>query len=502
MSTSVALFDKMLSFYSFPQEIQHMILNELAQSSDLASFACIDKQWQAFFEARLFRHLIISQDDIKDFDITVHGVRRGYVKHIWLRILLPTQPYVWRKEQEDEYVLWEADRIFTMSIFDLWGILAEWDTSETAGFTFELSVHSPSDRGKYVRDDFFKRDVELYQKYLETGSTNGYKSSGDVYAPYLKAYRGLGGKFGTQMWARTVTDLFGWKPLECDIHDAEDEPPELPIVSVVARFLVRRQQFREIFPASLGKMLSSLAGLEEVSCERWRCLDAKDETSWCQSAKSAFVLDLPVSVKTLSLYGDTASIFQEWSPKEVNSISLAEHLRNYGRHLENISVSFLIDAQDFFQPFSYPYSECTTVWKNLETLSLTCRTLRSSSTSHINKLLCAAARAANKMPKLRLLELWDGAEGKASVFRYCIVHKVAEILWLSTITPKIGQQVVNTWTSVAVAQGQSDVRVSTQALDSEEILSAGTVLRYLYLREQILHPVSGYRIAWEQEKQS
>lgn len=527
MSTSLAYFfpahplpggsppgrhiDKMLSFYSFPQEIQQMIFSELAHSRDLASFACVNKHWQEFFEAKTFRHLIISQYDIEDFDIVVRGARRRYVKHLWLRILLPKHLWKWCKEEEDAHVIWEADRIFTTSIFALCDALAKWDVwshEGKSGFTFELSAHSPSDRGKHVRDDFFERDFDMYQEYLETNFTEAYKSSGDVYAPYLKAYRGLGGMFGTQMWDRTVADLFGWKPLEFNFHEQEDmttiredEAPELPSVSVITKFMIRRSQFRQISPASLVEILSSLPNLEQLVIERWRCVDAREETLWCQFAKF-FILDLPTSAKTLSLYGDKANIFHKWSSRDVITIGLAKHLRNYGRHLENISVSFLIDAKDFFQPFWTPRTECTATWENLKTLSLTSRILKSSLRSRISGLLCAAANAAMKMPKLQLLELWSGEEGIASVFRYRVKDGIAEITWLSTHIPKVDQKVINAWTSVAVTQGRPDVRVSIGKLDPDKIISAGTVLRYLYLRKQILHPVSGYRIAWEQKKQS
>lgn len=103
---------------------------------------------------------------------------------------------------------------------------------------------------------------------------------------------------------------------------------------------------------------------------------------------------------------------------------------------------------------------------------------------------------------MQLLELWRGAEGMASVLRYRVRDTVTEITWLSTHITKVDQKVINAWTSVAVAQGRLNVRTSTYKLQPDEIISAGTALRHLYLREQILHPVSGYGIAWEQKKQS
>ncbi|RMJ11709.1 hypothetical protein CDV36_008670 [Fusarium kuroshium] len=495
----------MPSFYAFPQEIQQMILSELAKSNNLPALACVDKHWQEYFESRSFRHLIINQNDIEKFEIIVKGKRRRHVKHLWLRIILPTWSGVLATDYEANYVLWRADRYFTGSIFDLFEVLAGWG-GDNLGITFELSAHSPSDRDEHVQDDeFFERDVNMYKEYLATNCTMAYKSSGDVYEPYLKAYQELGGAFWTHMWDGIVEDLFGWKPLQFNFHEQvnltpirKDQEPELSKVSVISKFMIRRSQFRDIFPAHLGKIWSSLPNLDQVAMERWRRVEAEHEACWCDALKWNFALDLPTSVKTLSLYGDTVDIFHEWSSKEVITVDLANYLRNYGRHLENISISFLIDAKDFFRPFWTTQSGCTTSWENLKTLSLTCRAFKSHSTHRINGLLCAAANAAMKMPKLQLLELWDGTRGRTSVFRYRVADTtVVEVTWLSTHILDIDQKVIDAWTHVAMAQGRPDIRVSTLELDPDKIHSAGAVLQSLNLREQILHPVSEYRIGLE-----
>ncbi|RSL71979.1 hypothetical protein CEP54_001156 [Fusarium duplospermum] len=490
----------MALFYAFPQEIQQMILSELASIGNLPSLACVDKHWQEYFEARSFRHLIINQNDIEYFEIIVQGRRRHHVKHLWLRILLPTWPWVRSSREEEDYILWRADRYFTGSIFDLFEVLSQWDGN--LGIAFELSVHSPSDRGEYVQDDFFEREVNMYKEYLATNSTKTYKFVGDVYEPYFKVSGKLCTAAMLDMWHRAPRDLFGWKPLEFNFHEQpdltpirKDEEPELSTVSVISKFLIRRSQFREIFPIALGKIWSSLPHLDQVAMERWRCVTVEDEEFWSEVVKWPLCLDLPLSAKTLSLYGDTADIFHEWSSTEVDTIRLAKYLRNYGKQLENMSISFLIDAKEFFQPFWTAQSGWTTSWENLKTLSLTCRAFKSFSTHRISGVLCAAANAAMKMPKLQLLELWDGVEDRASVFRYRVVDTtVVEVTWLSTHILEINQKVIDAWTSVALAQGRPDIRVSTHKLDPDKIRSAGSVLQYLHLRDQILHPVSRYRI--------
>ncbi|KAJ3536890.1 hypothetical protein NM208_g6529 [Fusarium decemcellulare] len=284
----------------------------------------------------------------------------------------------------------------------------------------------------------------------------------------------------------------------------DDDTPELPEVTVVTKFLVRRQQFREIHPDSLGKMISSLPCLDKVNIERWRCADAKDEKHWCEDAKLTFGMDLPRDLKTLSLYGDTNSIFHDWIPKDANTIALAKNLKLYSKDLENLSVSFLIDAKDFLRPFWPAHSDRTTKtlpdWENLKTLSLTSAILASNSTGYINKLLCAAARAVKKMPNLHLLELWSGGEGQACVFRYRVVDTVTEITWMGTHIFGMDAEVVRAWNEVSLLHGRSDLRTSRFTLDPDKIIAVGTVLRYLDLREQILHPVSGYGTAWGQSK--
>ncbi|EEU40702.1 uncharacterized protein NECHADRAFT_76118 [Fusarium vanettenii 77-13-4] len=362
--------------------------------------------------------------------------------------------------------------------------------------------------------------------------------------------------FGTQMRDRTVANLFRWKPREFNFHEQEDmspirndEAPNIPSISFITKFLIRRSQFRQISPASLIETLSSLRNLEQLlslnssgtagvtllllqhkvskkatvlTSGHDVMIPALDGSTEPEDRKvlagfaKVFILALPASIKTLSLYGDKVNIFHVWSSKDVNTIDLAKHLRVYGlvkgskkgggaktelrqtprEHLRLILHRrrglFLAvpDIADRVHHYLGEHEDPTS------------RTLKSSSRSRINGLLCAAANAAMKMPKLHLLELWRGAEGMASVFRYRVRDTVTEITGLSTHITKVDQRVINAWTSVVMTQGRPDVRVSICKLDPDKTIFAGTALRHLFLRGQILHPVSGYGIAWEQKKQS
>ncbi|KAF4974954.1 hypothetical protein FZEAL_8217 [Fusarium zealandicum] len=506
----------MLSFALFPPELQRAILNNVVESSEsLASYACVNQEWRSFIEAKTFRNLIIHQDDIAVFGETVTEARRPHVKHLWLRILLPEYPYPVFKEEETSAVRWQADRTFTTSVFTLWDILAEWDTQghgKSPALTLEISAHSPSDTGDYGGGHIFQEDVEHYRKYLATNSTEPYITSRDVHSSYIKLHESLGmtgNTFVTQIrdqwWARTVNDLLGWKPIVFNHHQEEsfdylddDKIPILPQVPVITGFLVRRQQFREIYPEVFGEMISSMPRLEDVNVERWRCAESRDEKSWCQAAKVNFCMELPPSVNRLSLYADTSDIFHQWTPSHVNTIALAKSLRLYGKHLEHISVSFLIDAKHFFEPFWGADSDRTTKdlpdWVHLKTLSLTSSILASDSPEDINELLCAAARAVRKMPSLQTLELWNGQAGQACVFRYRVVDTVTEIVWRGTNVTTMNTAAKNAWTETSLIHGRSDLRSEESTLDPDKITSAGSALSQLVLGDKILHPVSRYRM--------
>jgi hypothetical protein len=313
-------------------------------------------------------------------------------------------------------------------------------------------------------------------------------------------------------WHPTTRNLLGWKPLcfafgkaiskgtatpasEEESDDYDDVEPQLPTVPVITKMLIRRQQFRWISPRALEAMTETLPNIQEISFERWRCLEAADEKDWCRSANVTFGMGLPPSLKTLSLYGETSDLFHTWTPKEVKAVSLAKSLRQYTKHLENLSVSHLIDAKEFLRPFWSAKSDTASLpkWGHLKTLSLTSEILNTNSEKDINELLCAAARAARKMPNLRLLELWNGKSLQAGVFRYQVIDSIGEIKWLGTVADYLDAQVLQEWRQTSKLHGQQDLRDSASKLKPEEISHTAAVLRHLESRERVLHPVSGYR---------
>ncbi|KAF5677615.1 hypothetical protein FHETE_1666 [Fusarium heterosporum] len=518
-------------FDSFPTEIHNMILGFVPDSSSLANYATVCKTWQYFFEAKTFKSLILHQDDINDFSTIVKGHRKKFLKHLWLRVTLPKYLTPVCKVEESPKVLWEANNIFTESISNLWDILSGWDTPqyEAQSLTFELSVHSPSDWVEYIKEDSsIESDMPMYKGYLATESIDPYKNTQDVHSEYKRlqdtmadAALRIPSFLQVSFWMTIIDNLLGWKPLCFDNSTTrpnnnnptygskdratpaseqgtdEDEQLQLPEVPAITKLLIRRQSFRGICPTALGSILESLPNMQEIHVERWRCAEPSDEKMWCRGANITFGMDLPPSLKTLSLYGETSRLFHTWKPNDVNATSLTKSLRQYTKHLENLSVSHLIDAKEFFRPFWPADSDTATAslprWEHLKTLSLTSEILNTDTKQDVNELLCAAARAARKMPNLELLELWNGRDQHAGVFRYRVIDSIGEVEWLSTSIESLDGVVIEIWKETSTILGRRFQRESASMLDTEDIGHTAAVLQHLDGRQRIMHPVSGYR---------
>jgi hypothetical protein len=70
----------------------------------------------------------------------------------------------------------------------------------------------------------------------------------------------------------------------------------------------------------------------------------------------------------------------------------------------------------------------------------------------INKMLARAGEVAKRMPKLQVLELWSAGKAGAGVFQYrapTAWNCPRVITWRGNWSLTMGQQVIDTWRSVA-----------------------------------------------------
>jgi hypothetical protein len=186
------------------------------------------------------------------------------------------------------------------------------------------------------------------------------------------------------------------------------------------------------------------------------------------------------------------------------STSLARALFESSRSLENLSVSFLIDAKDFFGIFwpSRPDAPDVVPWNNLRTLALTSSLLNPGPDStKINKLLIAASRAAAYMPRLKVMEIWNGNDGYACVFRYRNHRRLPQITWECSwkTPPQMDDEVISCWSAAMTKLHPNSRLIATSDRFPKKLIKTyAATLRYLQLRTYVLHIISDYQLHWEE----
>lgn len=123
--------------------------------------------------------------------------------------------------------------------------------------------------------------------------------------------------------------------------------------------------------------------------------------------------------------------------------------------LELLSLSYVVEADDFFQ-----HCPPTWTWDKLESLALTSYLLQPEAAYH--PLLCRAAAVALRMPKLRRLVIWTGLRQDSGAFIYLKTECCAHIIWRGTWHLDMSDSVVEAWAKVA-----ADVHSAWMLTDSE-----------------------------------
>lgn len=172
-----------------------------------------------------------------------------------------------------------------------------------------------------------------------------------------------------------------------------------------------------------------------------------------------------------------------------------------------MSAAFLVDAEDFFADL-WPANELNSnviPWENLRKLALTSRLLHPEiGRGKINKLLIAAGRAAAFMPKLEVMEIWNGGEGHACLFRYSNNAGEPKITWACNWGShvQLDPHVIYCWANVARhgqhIHGNLTFVVDLLPTGRKKVKTYATTIRYLKLRRSVLDLISDYQLFWEE----
>jgi len=130
-------------------------------------------------------------------------------------------------------------------------------------------------------------------------------------------------------------------------------------------------------------------------------------------------------LRTLSIFEDSNEqlsliVHNDWASNRASNIdprvgqTLARALVSKSRDLEQLSISFIADAKQFFDSC---HQSC--YWPHLRSLTLTSPILtRTAFPKEILELLYNASAAALNMPQLESLVLWFGKKGEACAVIY------------------------------------------------------------------------------------
>jgi hypothetical protein len=121
--------------------------------------------------------------------------------------------------------------------------------------------------------------------------------------------------------------------------------------------------------------------------------------------------------------------------------------------------------------------------------------------------LRAVGGAAERMPKLETLELWNGDKQYGAVFRYERSLRSADgrqrvpvitVMTSWTAYFPLDPLVLEQWRTVALKHTGLELVVKTGSMPAPAH-SYGSVLPFLKLRRLVLHPVSLHQVQWEAE---
>lgn len=246
---------------------------------------------------------------------------------------------------------------------------------------------------------------------------------------------------------------------------------------------------------ALQPIIQCLTQLENFTYEPWRGIDTKGHSGRAVRDMEHHLLFFDVfkyrrSLRRVSIFEDFNRVLYRRRERECYTL-LGKDLARSSRNFEELHASLNVDAKDFFHAFwpgQDPKEKKGVEWKNLKYLALTSHSLNPWD---YDQLVQTAAAAAQRMPQLEVMELWNGGEGYSCIFRYERRVDRPRIQLLSTWGGQLGAQARACWG--VVARGHSsrhELQAKPFYLDASLIKSHVSVLHYLVLKRRLLNETS------------
>ncbi|EQL03295.1 hypothetical protein OCS_00997 [Ophiocordyceps sinensis CO18] len=418
-----------------PAEIRYAVFEVLVPRErgmvlkhGLSQYSLVCKDWQPFFEKRLYRYLSLTQDSLHDFRRLVVR-QRGLVKHIWLEIelsddgcdtcLVCRQPPSRHSHHSNAF----------QAITRLWQALTSWDRDQVAcppgSLTLEISGQFPRHLEPIFR----------YRRTLPVG----------------------------------IDHLYG--QVHCVSPDCGSH---LLQVQVVGCFVLRRQTQHAFWPEAVAGLLHSLPNLGSVTYEPWWPLHSPPPAYLDPGHCRVITEALPKALRELTLSEDfedyhsarraysMSRTYTSHRPKLMGApdAAVGQALAERSLRLVRLSATNIVDAQDFFAAVDPAW-----VWGSLTSLSLTSHLLvYKKPCAHVTCLLVQAGVAALQMPQLKWMSIWNVTGGNACVFSYEATDEHTMIKWRGTRHMRLDLEVADVWSRVAELYTGRDLTIGTRGV--------------------------------------
>lgn len=396
-----------------------------------------------------------------------------------------------------------------LDILSTWEVL---DPNHGQELTLELSAHSPSDSKHTLNHDAEDQDDYPYRASISGQRDYTERYNRDVGRIRFNSFVEIAHRYNlfTNYFDTVVSapQDFAERPISLLNFDyAAKYQSRLPEVKMVSSFLMRRQSYRTLNNYALRRLVEeSFTGLRKLQLERWRLVDARSQEAadWnlglllTSPGRAGGILGstAPSPLETLSLFEDFNQKLHIMEPLHEPRPSRAKILQwvaHSAVNIKHLSVSFLSDAKDCLELAAYTFPK-------LESLALTSQHWLEPTQKNTEKLFYLAARAALKMPKLQIMEIWNCGGGNAAILRYeatataetSACRLTWRCSWRESENPIEWDGVIAAWGRVAATNASRLLRFTEDALPRgyERYLTYGAIMHQLKLRNMILDPIS------------
>ncbi|KAK1238014.1 hypothetical protein MKX08_002593 [Trichoderma sp. CBMAI-0020] len=511
-STPAEVRRLILGFVCLPRPGEHC--NDLGFPK-VARFASVCSEWQAFFEARLFRRLVLNPDSVDAFDAIIRrkGVRLGYIRKLWLRVELINYNCTNCDKSEDVATQRGNNLIFSTCIQTLLRTLQLWNPARhgVQGVELMLSASSPSDtehrfRRCEMKDNYpfhYAEDLDLAGGIVNFHRANQADPiTGFLHLDSLPPWSGdhIIRLQGTPLCLQTQNG---------DGNRFTSEAKNLPVVPMVKGLVLRRQFFRDIHIRTLSWLIGrSFVALEWFRFERTISLEPHTQLYFDRCVRQHLLPSLPKTLRRLS--------FTQWEiPKnELRYVSkdfgtdisptalvyLPQEMAKLSQRLDELCPPWQMDTASFLQAIAELNHSPIMVQSCLKRLSLRCAlSTPERSRREFETLVILAAKAALSLPQLKVIELWGicraREESCAYIFRYCYEDGRPRIVWRSSVGAMgVRKRIINDWSEVAQKQSHSTLAYDLVPLEEtsvETFKSRGAcIYRHLLLKDLMLDAIT------------